>query len=260
LQRFHSININGHSVWFIIDTGASVHTLASWLVTEAGIVTHATSGTANGSTGGKSAVQAVYGAAIRVNDSGDVLPLREAIVVDFPPVFHGQRIGGLLSPQLLAPAKMAAILDLHAPRLSFGPAPVASAGTRVCRNSNSLFVNRLYAAPVSPGGTQAPMLLMLVDTGATSSVASSSSPLTAALSGRATVSGHTQGVGGAAIITRTVPNVALKFGGSGATVALTIAGSPPSCGADGLLGMDALRGCRLVLGESAFAWTCRPAL
>jgi len=101
--------------------------------------------------------------------------------------------------------------------------------------------------------------LMLVDTGATSSVTAPSSPIAAALSSRAAVTGRTQGVGGTPIITRKVPDVALRLGGGGATVSLTIGGTPPTCGADGLLGMDALRECRLVLGESAFALSCRPA-
>ena len=79
------------------------------------------------------------------------LTLREAIVVEFPPIFAEQRIGGLLSPQLLAP----------------------------------------------------------------------------------------------------------RHAASASTIAVTIGGSAPSCGPDGLIGMDALRQCVLVLGESAFAWSCQ---
>jgi hypothetical protein len=52
--------------------------------------------------------------------------------------------------------------------------------------------------------------------------------------------------------------VALKFGGGQATVSLTIGGTPSKCARDGLLGMDALRECRLVLGQSSFGWSCRP--
>jgi hypothetical protein len=190
-----------------------------------------------------------------VNGRREDIPLREAIVVDLPPIFEEQRIGGLVSPQLLAPANMAAILDLQAPRLSFGNAPVASTGTRVCRNGDSQFTNRLYAAPMSADNLAG---MMLIDTGATSSVAVPSSQIAAALSKKPSEPGHTRGVGGTVATTRKVPDVALRFGGGEALVSLTIGGAPPTCGADGLLGMDALRLCRLVMGESTFAWSCRP--
>jgi hypothetical protein len=247
--------IHGRSVWFLIDTGASVHTLAAWLVNEAQIVTHTTNSTTKGSTGVESPVRAVSEEEIHVKGRRSNLRLKEAIVVGFPAIFEQQRIGGLLSPQLLAPSGLAAILDLHAPRLSFGARPEPSPGTRVCRNPDSPFVNRVYAAPVAIAGLQG---LMLIDTGATGSVAAPSSAMARSLSGRASETGHTQGVGGTATTTPKVPNVALQFAGSGAEVSLTIGGAPTACGGDGLLGMDALRECHLVLGESAFAWSCRP--
>lgn len=248
-------SVRGESAWFIIDTGAGVHTLASWFVGATHMSTHTANATVQGSTGVESSLQTVYGEAIHGEGGNAEIRLREAIVVDFPPVFKEHRIAGLLSPQLLAPQNMAAILDLRDPRLSFGPPPPASAGTRVCHNPASLFPNRLYAGPISMGNVET---LMLVDTGATSSVAAPSSPVAAALAGRASETGHLQGVGGTAKLTRKVPGVALEFGGSGTTVALVIGASASTCGAGGLLGMDALRGCRLVLGESAFSWSCRP--
>jgi hypothetical protein len=247
--------IHGHTAWFIIDTGASVHTLATWFATEAKLVPRATEATTTGSTGAKTPVKAVYGESMHIDGRAVDLQLREAILVDFPPIFRDQRIGGLLSPQLLAPAGMAAILDLHAPRLSFGSPPVDSPGTRVCRNQDSPFTNRLYAAQVTVGSLQSSML---IDTGATGSVALPLSRLAHALSDRASEAGKTQGVGGQATVTRKVPGVTLQFGGGEATVSLTIGGAASACAPDGLLGMDALRQCRLVLGESTFAWYCQP--
>ena len=199
-------------------------------------------GQPKGSTGVESPFKAVYGEEIHVNGRKSDLPLQEAIVVEFPAIFEGRRIVGLLSPQLLAPARLAAILDLRVPRLSFGPPPLSSAGTRVCRNSDSPFVNRRYAAPVSSSKLES---LMLVDTGATSSVAVPSSALAVSLSGRASGVERTQGVGGTSTMTPKVPNVQLHFGGGKASVSL-FGGAPPTCGGDGLLGMDALRECRLI--------------
>src|SRR5215471_11432880 len=50
-------NIRGHQVWFVIDTGASVHTLASWFVTEAGVPARQTKATTKGSTGAESTIR-----------------------------------------------------------------------------------------------------------------------------------------------------------------------------------------------------------
>src|SRR5262249_37763840 len=103
--------IHDRSVLFLIDTGAVIHTLASWLVNEAHIGPHTKNRRPKGSTLVESPVKAVYGEEIHVNGRKSDLRLQEAIVVEFPAIFEGQRIGGLLSPQLLAPARLAAILD-----------------------------------------------------------------------------------------------------------------------------------------------------
>jgi hypothetical protein len=255
--------IRGQTVWFIVDTGASVHTLASWLVKAAHIPTRNTGATATGSTGSDSPLRVAHNQKIRLEHGKSVVRLREAIVVDLPPIFEQQRLGGLLSPQLLAASGTAAILDLRAPQLSFRSFDEAvrefaiqkrdSATSRVCSNQGSRFTNRLYAAPISIEGTNG---LMLIDTGATSSLLQPESPLSKQLSGRASASGNAQGVGGEAKKMRKVPNVAIELGGAKAIVPISIGGSAPSCGTDGLLGIDALRRCVLVLGQSSFAFTC----
>jgi Aspartyl protease len=256
--------VRGQPVWFIVDTGAAVNTLASWLVSAVHLEPRQTNATATGSTGAEKSVRIVANEMIQL-DGGRYLTLREAIVVEFPPIFAEQRIGGLLSPQLLAPGHAAAVLDLQVPTLRFEPFKMAvtrlgrhrlfvSSSSRVCRNAESPFENRQYAASVTADGIAG---TLLVDTGATSTLAAPGSRIAAALTDRASESGRTQGVGGDAQTTRRAPNVRFERGGTASTIAVTIGGSAPSCGPDGLIGMDALRQCVLVLGESAFAWSCQ---
>jgi predicted aspartyl protease len=256
--------VRGQPVWFIVDTGASVHTLASWLVSAAHLESRQTTATATGSTGVEKSVRMVANEIIQL-DGGRDLTLREAIVVEFPPIFAEQRIGGLLSPQLLAPGHAASVLDLRVPTLRFEPfeiaitrlgrhRPLISSSSRVCRNAESPFENRQYAASVTTDGIAG---TLLVDTGATSTLAAPGSRIAAALTDRASESGRTRGAGGDAQTTRRAPNVRFERGGTASTIAVTIGGSAPSCGPDGLIGMDALRQCILVLGESAFAWSCQ---
>jgi Aspartyl protease len=256
--------VRGQPVWFIVDTGASVNTLASWLVSAAHLEPRQTTATAIGSTGVEKPIRVVSNQIIQL-DGGRDLTLREAIVVEFPPVFAKQRIGGLLSPQLLAPEHLASVLDLRLPTLRFEPfeiavarlgrsRPLISSGSRVCRNAESPFENRQYAASVTTDGIAG---TLLVDTGATSTLAAPGSRIAAALTDRASESGRAQGVGGDVQTRRKAPNVRFERGGAASTIAVIIGGSTPSCGPDGLIGMDALRQCILVLGESAFAWSCQ---
>src|SRR5262249_8041887 len=152
--------VRGESVWFIVDTGASVHTLTSWLVEATHIPNADTASTTTGSTGVERRVRAVHDERITL-EGGDDLVLREAIVVDFPPLFEQHRIGGLVSPQLLAPSGSAAVLDLRAPALSFRSegdrsSPVSG---RSCVSHGSAFTNRLYALPMSADGIDGDMLV-----------------------------------------------------------------------------------------------------
>ncbi|HZP48498.1 MAG TPA: retropepsin-like aspartic protease [Vicinamibacterales bacterium] len=247
--------IRGTDAWFIVDTGAGVHTLAAWVVRAAGIPTEASGSTTTGSTGATSVVRAASGEVIRRTDRSDIT-LRQAIVVDLPPVFEQQRIAGLLSPQLLAPAGDAAVLDMTAPRLSFrrDDAPNAPPAAGVCVNRDSPYRNRLYSTAVTVDGVAG---TLLVDTGATRTIVAAPSAIAKALSPRASDGATTQGVGGSATSMRQVSTASVIVGGASATLPLMIGRAAPSCGADGLLGMDALRRCVLVLGESSFAIDCR---
>lgn len=246
--------VRGQTAWFIIDTGASQHTFASWLVGASGLKSFDSNSTVRGSTGVESKIRVVRDATLHLDGRNGEIPLRQAIVVDFPKIFAEQRIGGLISPQLLAPAGKAAVVDLNVPRLTFSYPPVPSEETRVCTNSNSQFINRLYAAEVSVGNVKA---LVLVDTGATSTVVTASSAVAASISDRTLGNRNVQGVGGDVTTTVETKPLEIHLAGTSRILALSVGGAPQSCGPDGVLGMDALRGCLLALGESVFSWSCR---
>jgi hypothetical protein len=216
--------LSGQQVWFIIDTGAGVHVFASWFVSAARLEPRQTPGTVTGSTGESENHLAMVESTVLRLEGDRELKLREAVILELPKIFAEQRIAGLLSPQLLAGPHSAAVLDLRVPKLRFEPFDTAvdafkrehrviSTGSRACRNPESPFENRQYAASIRVNDIDG---TMLVDSGATGTVA---------------------------------------FPNSRATINLTIGGAAPGCGSDGLLGMDALRQCVLVLGDT-FAWFC----
>ena len=177
-------------------------------------------------------------------------------------IFAQLRIAGVLSPQLFARPGQAAVLDLRVPSLHSAPFQQAVdklgarqlAGARVCINEGSTFKRRTHAIPITAAGGSASVI---VDSGATGTLVAAESQIARALESRSIDGHHTQGLGGAAESYRIVPAVEIRRAGASAVVDLTIGKSPgPSCGPDGLLGMDALHECLLVLGESAFGMAC----
>jgi predicted aspartyl protease len=253
--------VNGQSVWFLIDTGASVHTLARWFATATHLGLRDTQTTLRGSTGATSQARAAGPIQLETRDGGTI-SVREAVVVDLPQVFADQHIGGLISPQLLARAGEAVILNLRTPSLSFAPfdgalaslglAPsAATSGTHVCPTGGPP-PGRSYGASVTIAGITADMT---TDTGATSTVVASTR-IARALVARSQANGQIQGVGGDAQSAKTVAGVSIVRGGAARKADVILGGTSAGCGADGLLGMDALRGCTLVLGETTMAWSC----
>jgi predicted aspartyl protease len=251
---FLKATVGGQTVRFIVDTGASVHTFASWLVKAAGLKTIETNSTVTGSTGIESKVSIVRNTALRLDKQREI-SIREAIVVDFPHIFEEHHIAGLISPQLLAAPGKSVVLDLHVPRLGFTAAFRPSNETKICTNRDSQFANRLYAVEVSFANAKA---LFLVDTGATSTLLSPSSTAAASLpSQEASGTGHVEGVGGnVKTIPKTKP-VEMHLPEVTKRVVISLAQPSVSCEVDGLLGMDVLRSCVLKLGESGFGWSCR---
>jgi hypothetical protein len=253
--------VRGQQAWFIVDTGAGVHTLASWFVTAAGLKPRQTTDTLTGATGAQSHVTIVENTAMRL-DGGRKLGIREAYVAEFPSIFAEHRIAGLLSPQLLASPHTAAVLDLRVPILRFDPFdravenlkrehPTISNGSAVCKSAEKPS-HRQYLASVKANGIDGALLM---DTGAAVTMASPDSRIASELMSRVSGTNFTQSLGGAAQTTHTVPDVRLERGSRAVTINLTV-GGVAWCGADGRIGMDALRQCVLVLGRTAFAWSC----
>jgi len=256
--------IAGHEAIFIVDSGASANVLADWYVEAAGIPAVNSESTAVDNAGKAAPERFVHGLQGRWSD-GQRLNLNEAIVVAFPPLFKSLNIGGLVSPQLLAPHGMAAVLDLRAPSLRFAPfaravsalqganrAPVQLDRTSPCRNAESQLRNRVYVAHATIAGVTD---LMLVDTGATATTLSGKSKIVHAIGSGDEPAPRSEGVGGE-VRGRMVRDVRLLRGGGIVTLSPSIGEVAARCGVQGIFGMDALRGCSLILGENEMAISC----
>ena len=121
---------------------------------------------------------------------------------------------------------------------------------------DSPFANRLFSVLVRAEGVGAHLL---VDSGATRTIVASESAAARAIDVRAVAGDRTEGVGGTVQNTRRVNGVRVERGGMPVVLDVTIAGGTHDCGPDGLLGMDALRGCISVLGETEMRLVCDAA-
>ncbi len=257
--------IGGHEALFIIDSGASVSVLADWYAEMAGIPTSTTGSTAKGSGGKDTDTRAAHQLQGHWG-GGQPFALKEALVVAFPPLFKSLHLGGLLSPQLLAPAGTAAVLDLRIPSLRFAsfaralsesqrskswPGPHAL--SRACENADSKFVNRQYLTPVTTAGVTDQVL---VDTGATKTIFSDDSKIAHAIEGASEPGPSSEGLGGEENGQRIVRGVQLLRGGRAVALKPSIGKVSTYCDAKGILGMDALRNCLLILGDKEMALAC----
>ncbi|MFZ0551014.1 MAG: aspartyl protease family protein [Steroidobacteraceae bacterium] len=110
--------IAGHEAIFIVDTGAAANVLADWYVKVARIPSAKTDSTAVG-TNGKTAPERLSHRLQGHWSDGQRFNLNEAVVLAFPSYFESLHLGGLVSPQALAPPGMAAVLDLRERWLRF---------------------------------------------------------------------------------------------------------------------------------------------
>jgi hypothetical protein len=247
--------LGGLPARLLVDTGASAHVVTRQFAASGGLKTQKTGLTARDSTGQEIPAETLH-ADLRA--AGTRLPI-ELAVLDFPRIFQEHAIAGLISPQLLAPAGEAAILDQRRGTLRFAPFEQALRetgarelpGARVCRPEGT--AHRLYVVPVQVAGTAA---VLELDTGATVSTLVTSSAAGAALLPRARAEGSTTGVAGRPATTARV-SAELTFAGLRTAISAQLITSPErGCEGDGLLGQDVLTACVLVLGESRLAAVC----
>jgi hypothetical protein len=256
------LTFHGRSAWFAFDTGAGAHTLAGWFVDSAGMrVTGLGDLEARDAGGNAVSIRAVRDQEATL-PSGGTLDLEAAIVADFPPAFESAELGGLLNPQLLAAEGEAVVLDLPRGELRIeryedaiarlGARPVPADELRACRSDAAPIPNLVYAVRV---GSAAGEAWLTLDTGADETAIRRGSPLVEGVALQP--GGRSMGVAGRASSFEVAPGLPLRVGEQDVTVDAQVApGDPQGCGPDGLLGLDALGGCALVLGRDALALAC----
>jgi hypothetical protein len=260
------LTLNGETAWFVVDTGAGAHMFARWFVERAALPVDSSFAdlSATDATGTVVHVHVVPGLAGRL-ESGHSLALGAAVVAQFPPFFESAQAGGALNPQLSASEASAVVLDLRVPEMRIEPFDRAvrrlgatilgEDDVEVCVVTAAPVPNKLFAIRVRVGEREGWLQL---DTGADATSITQGSALVDGLA--LEPGGTTMGLAGQPREYSLARDVVLTFAGhSVATSAHVVERVGPTCGSDGLLGLDAVGRCALIMGSQAVAIACTPA-
>lgn len=255
------VEAKGKKTLLLVDSGSNGNALTSWFATDAGIAANQhPEDTVRDFAG--TMLEVARSEPVEITASGTAISRGVLGVVSSPILSQRRGIGGVLSPRALLspwsphPPNYTVLLDLRADRLvvvegSFqrdpwkGERSLAPDGTRTCDAKG------FYLVSAELDGTA---VLLRLDTGseytsvfAASSVGQLLSSRAAAASGAQ--SSITQHLGWAHDVSFRAGKVTQRL-----SVQLIPGESSPKCKYDGLLGMDVLSRCQVVLdGERAFA-------
>lgn len=258
------LTINGRTAWFLFDTGAGVHVMASWFAKAAGLEAGDvfTDGVHGIDSTGKTLPLRGLRDLSATRDDGGAMALGQVAITDFPPEFERSGVGGALSPQLLAGPGQATALDLRVPELRFEPFrdAVHRLGARVvpreraqfCGSRDDPVPNFVFAIQVKARRREG---VLLLDSGATATKVLAQSAMVHDL--RLESGGETLGIAGQGQAFSVARRLRIQFAGYRATVDARVVDLPARpCNSDGLLGLDALRRCALVVGQQELAIRC----
>jgi hypothetical protein len=260
--------IAGHSTTLIVDTGAHIPFVSSWLAREAGLALGQPI-VGRDSGGRATPMRETDHASLVIEDFGAVADGPVA-VGDLPDAFRRVGVGALVSPQALATPNEVVILDLVAGRMRVVPRAEAPAPESRAPTSKAAFVNahlctyhagtlraRSLVATIIVDGAE---LVLDLDTGATGITVDSASDIGKRLAARPSV-GHLHGLGATgAFDVVAVDDVPVRIGELEDSVRVGVATGAGSaaCGVAGRIGVDYLKGCILVIGHDTLSASCQP--
>jgi hypothetical protein len=249
------VQAKGKETLFIVDTGATANALTKWFAEDLGITTTSHAEDAARDFAG-TALEVARAGPLDITADGTVIGRGFIPVVATPILARPRGIGGVLSPRLLLRPNFVAVLDLPADRLAVvegalqgdpwkGEKSLARDGTRACGTRG------IYLVPAALDGASA---LLRLDTGSEQTSVFAASAIGQALSSRMAVAPGAQSSVGQEFGQK--DGVSFEAGRVTAKLSVRLIPGEPSaaCKYDGLLGMDALRGCQIILDpDRAFA-------
>jgi len=262
-------SVAGEPVWMLVDTGANSHVIASWVARKVGLPMRALGDVGSDHTGRAVSAYTVEHPGVVLDEWG-ALPDAPMLVTDVPEPIERIGIGAFVSPQWLAAAGEATVLDFGAREMrsaawddataaldALAGHDIAPHGARLCRDEASAIKGLAFVLPASVDGHGVDLL---VDTGAHRTDLLTTSRAGKVLAGRATPSREQMYAASGLVKTSLVRAAALRIGDWSLTADIDLVPgvADPVCPRDGVVSMDALQGCTLVLSRKGLRGRCGP--
>jgi hypothetical protein len=259
--------IAGRPVLMLVDTGANSHVIAGWLARKLGLPMKKLGDIGTDHVGTKIATFRVERPELAIDDWGALAPV-PVLATEVPEAIEKLGIGVFISPQRLVEDGDAVLLDLAKGEmrpawwdetrdaLAAGGLPfVLGDQARACEENEGPIKGLSFILPVTVASERAELL---VDTGAQYSDVFTTSPAGQRLVGQSLVDKEPMYTASGKVSARKLKGARVGAGSFAVTTDVGLIGgsSDASCPRDGVLAMDVLRSCTLLLGRSRIYGRC----
>ena len=258
--------VSGHPTWMLVDTGANSHFVAGWLARQIGMKPSALGSAGTDHVGRTIATYRVEHPGVAIEEWG-ALADKPMLVTEMPALFERLGIGAFISPQRLAGEGDAVVLDLRGAEMreawfddaerALGTEGLAlvGKGARLCEDTKSAIPGLAY---VLRGAVEGAPVDLVVDTGAQRSDLLAKSAAGRALGARTVANQERMFGASGGLESRTVKEARMVVGEVRVTrdVDLLPGDADPFCPRDGVVSMDVLHACVLVLGRAQIYARC----
>lgn len=258
--------IAGRPVLMLVDTGANSHVIAGWQARKLGLAMKKLGDVGTDHVGKPIATFRIEKPELAIDGWG-TLDSTPVLATEVPDVIEKLGIGAFISPQRLVEHGDSVILDLakaeiHTARWDDAQAELRASGTplvvgdaRVCEENEGPIKGLAFVVPAIVGSHR---VELLVDTGAQHSDVFTTSLAGQRLGPQSVQNKDPMYTASGKISARKIPGTRVSAGEVTVTtdVDLIAGRSDEACPRDGVLAMDVLRTCTLLLGRSRVIGAC----
>jgi predicted aspartyl protease len=262
--------IAGHPALMVVDTGANSHVIAGWLARRLGLTMRKLGDTGTDHVGKTITTFRIDKPELAIDDWGALVRV-PVLATEVPEAIEKLGIGVFISPQRLVEDGDAVLLDLvkgemrpawwdeARDALAAGGLPlVLGEQARACEENEGRIKGLSFVLPATVGDERAELL---VDTGAQYSDLFTTSTAGERLLDRSLVDKEPMYAASGKVTARKLNGARVRAGSFAVTtdVGLIVGSSDASCPRDGVLAMDVLRSCTLLLGRARLYGRCAAA-
>ena len=259
--------VSGHPVTMLVDTGANSHVIAGWLARKLGLTMKKLGDVGTDHVGKSIATFRVEKPELAIEGWGD-LASGAVLATEVPEVIERLGIGVFVSPQRLVEEGDAVVLDLQRAELrpakwdeahfdlsATGKPLVTPEQGRACEENDGPIKGLAFVVPAM---IETQKVDLLIDTGAQHSDVFTSSPAGQKLIAQSTVNKEAMYTASGKISGRQLKNAKVSAGAYSVNGDIDLIGGAgdSSCPRDGVLAMDVLRSCALLLGRRQIFGSC----